>query len=163
MDECINSITRQTKLPKEIIVVHDECENPAHHVAVTSIFLKDNQGVAKARHEAFRFSTGSLILFVDGDDVLSPDYLEKMTLVLAGGADVAYPDLYLWSEKDSRLTSLPNKITPEFVLDHNKVVIPVTCLIRRELYEHLGGFREWTVLEDLDFWIRGKTCWSTRE
>jgi len=88
VEETINSVLRQTRTPKEIIVVHDGCKKPVHHTKVHSIFLKDNVGVAKARHEAFRFSTGKLILFVDGDDVLSPDYLEKMAMVIFKGADV---------------------------------------------------------------------------
>lgn len=154
LDECINSITRQTKEPKEIVVVHDGCDNPMAHSKAETIILRENRGVVTARHEAFRFSTGALVLFVDADDVLSPDYLEKMTLVLAKGADVVYPDLYHWSEKDKKLVVLPRRITPAFVADRNKVVIPVTCLIKRELYEKIGGFREWPVLEDLDFWVR---------
>lgn len=154
LDECIQSIVRQSKEPKEIIVVHDGCEEPMHHVKVTSIFLKSNKGVAKARHEAFRFSTGKLILFVDGDDVISPDYLEKMCLVLHAGADVAYPDIFHWSDRNARIVITPEQITPQFVQDYNKVVIPVTSLMDRSVYEKLKGFREWPVLEDLDFWIR---------
>lgn len=153
LSECVGSIQRQTKEPKEIIVVHDGCKDPMHHDGVTSIILKDNQGVAKARHEAFRFSTGKLVLFVDGDDILSPDYLEKMALVLVK-ADVAYPDLFLWADHGSRLVTTPKTITPAFVQKFEKVVIPVTCLIRREVYEKVGGFRDWRVLEDLDFWVR---------
>lgn len=154
LSECIESILRQTKLPKEIIVVHDGCDDPMHHAKATSIFLKENSGVVKARHEAFRFSTGALILFIDGDDVLSPDYLEKMTLVLSKGADIAYPDIFLWAGKESRLSVLPSKITSQFVKDHEKIVIPVTCLMGRGVYEKLRGFKEMPVLEDVDFWIR---------
>lgn len=154
LSDCVDSILRQTKEPKEIIIVHDGCDEPVHHAKATSIFLKENRGVSKVRHEAFRFSTGKLVLFVDGDDVLSPDYLEKMTLILSKGASVVYPDIFLWAGKDSRLTVLPKKITTQFVKDHEKIVIPVTCLIRRELYEKLGGFRELPVLEDVDFWLR---------
>lgn len=154
IDETISSVLRQTRQPKEIIVVHDGCKKPVHHAKVTSIFLKNNVGVAKARHEAFRFSTGKLILFVDGDDVLSPDYLEKMAMVIFKGADIAYPDLFLWSETASRLVVTPNKITKQWVKDMNKVVIPVTSMFDRSLYEKLGGFGEFQALEDLDFFVR---------
>lgn len=159
LDECVQSILRQTKQPLEIIIVHDACRKPMHHVNANSIFLKDNVGVSKARHEAFRFSKGKLVLFVDGDDVLSPDYLEKMILVLTKGSDVIYPDIFHWGG-NSRLTVIPKRITPAFVKDHERVVIPVTCLIKRELYEKLGGFKEFPVLEDLDFWIRAMVLGS---
>jgi glycosyltransferase involved in cell wall biosynthesis len=154
LDDCISSILRQTKQPKSIVVVHDSCSNVGVHLKADNIVLKENHGVARARHEGFRFTDGSLVLFVDGDDVLSPDYLEKMTLVIAKGADIAYPDLFIWSGKDSRTTIMPKKIDPKFVQDKEKVVIPVTCLMKREVYEKVGGFREWSVLEDVDFWIR---------
>lgn len=154
LDECIQSILRQTQMPREIILVHDACENVGVHLQATNIVLKNNVGVAKARHEAVRMSTSELILFVDGDDVLSPDYLEKMVRVLMKGGDIAYPDLYLWAGKENRLVITPKKITPEFVQDFKKVVIPVTSLMSRKMYDKLGGFREWEVLEDLDFFIR---------
>jgi glycosyltransferase involved in cell wall biosynthesis len=124
------------------------------HLAVDNIVLKENRGVAKARHEAVRYSSGKLILFVDGDDMLSPDYVEKMVRVLDKGGDIAYPDLYLWAGGENRLVVTPKKITPEFVHDAQKVVIPVTSLMSRKMYDDLGGFKEWPVLEDLDFFIR---------
>lgn len=154
LDECVSSVLRQTKQPKEIIIVHDGCPEPMHHAQATSIFLKDNLGVVRSRHEAFRYSTGSLVLFLDGDDVLSPDYIEKMVLVLADGVDVVYPDLFIWQEGNSSLVVLPDKIEADLVHDINKFPIPVTSLIKRELYEKLGGFRDFPVLEDLDFWLR---------
>lgn len=154
LDECIQSILRQTEKPREIIVVHDCCQNVGVHLQATNIVLKENVGVAKARHEAVRMSTSTLLLFVDGDDVLSPDYLEKMVRVMMKGGDIVYPDLFLWVEGGGRLVVTPNKITPQFVRDFKKVVMPVTSLISRKMYDDLGGFREWPVLEDLDFFVR---------
>lgn len=155
LSDCIDSVCRQSKEAKEIIVVHDGCDEPMAHAKADCIILKQNQGVAKARNEAFRFSTGALVLFVDGDDIISPDYLEKMTWVIGKrNADVAYPDLFLWSDLEPRLTITPKRLSPKFVKTFNRVVIPVTCLMKREVYIKVGGFRELPVLEDLDFWVR---------
>lgn len=160
LDDCVQSILRQTKHPKEIVIVHDGCENPMAHAAADTIILNTNRGVSAARHEAVRFSTGELILFVDADDVLSPDYLEKMTIVIAGGADIAYPDIYHWAQEMTRLVTIP-EITTEFVRNYKKVVIPVTCMIRRKMYDKLGGFHDFLVLEDLDFWLRAMAAGYT--
>lgn len=154
LDECISSVLRQTKMPKEIIVVHDECGEPMHHAQVTSIMLKTNLGVCRARHEAVRFSSGQLLLFLDGDDMISPDYLEKMALVLAEGVDIAYPDIYFFGDTGNSLATVPEKVTPKVVKDLGKLPIPVTCLMKREVYETLKGFMDFPVLEDLDFWLR---------
>lgn len=153
LDECITSVLRQTKEPREIIVVHDECENPMHHAEATSIMLPKNLGVARARHEAFRFSAGELILFLDGDDIISPDYLEKMTMVLSRGADIVYPDIYFFGNGKS-LSVLSEKVEPALVEKLQRLPIPVTCLMKREVYTKLNGFEKWEVLEDLDFWLR---------
>ncbi len=157
IDETISSVLRQTKEPKEIILVHDKCDEPKAHALVDTIILRDHVGVAKARDEAFRYSSCPLVLFLDGDDVLSPDYLEKMVLVLAEGADIVYPDVYFWREVESTLHVAPDVIDAEFVNKHAKPTVPVTCLMKREVYESVGGFRELPVFEDMDFFLRAMT------
>lgn len=135
-------------------MVHDECENPMHHAEATSIMLRKNLGVARARQEAFRYSIGKLILFLDGDDILSPDYLEKMTQRIADGADIVYPDIYFFGDSGKKLSVLTEKVEPALVEKLERLPIPVTCLMKREVYEKVGGFGKWEVLEDLDFWLR---------
>lgn len=154
LDDCVSSVMRQTKQPKEIIVVHDQCENPAHHLDVTSIMLKNNLGVAKARQEAFRYSVGGYIIFLDGDDVISPDYLEKMRMALGDKNDIAYPDIYFFDKFNPKLSQTPDKFDVNDVQAWGKLPIPVTCLMRRSVFEELKGFKEYPVMEDLDFWLR---------
>jgi len=155
LDECVNSVLRQSKHVREILVIHDGCEAPTHHAEATSIFLNQNFGVSNARNEGFRFSKGRLILFIDGDDVISPDYIQKMVLKIVDGVDVTYPDLYFWNpEGDSSLSIYPEIVTPTYVYDFEKVGLPITSLMRREVFEKVGGFRDLPVLEDLDFWLR---------
>lgn len=154
LDDCVMSVVRQTKQPKEIIVVHDQCKNPMHHLETTSIMLKNNLGVAKARQEAFRYSVGGFIVFLDGDDVLNPDYLEKMRMALGDKNDIAYPDIYFFDKYNPKLSITPDSFTPDEVKQWGKLPIPVTCLMKRSVYEELGGFKEYKVMEDLDFWLR---------
>lgn len=154
LDDCVASVLRQTKKPREIIVVHDECSEPIHHLDVTSIMLKSNLGVCRARQEAFRYSEGELVLFLDGDDMISPDYLEKMILAIASGADISYPDIYFFGNGGDYLNTTADEVNPALVKDKGKLAIPVTCLMKREVYEALGGFKDFPVMEDLDFWLR---------
>lgn len=154
LNECLESIKRQTRQPKEVILIHDACENPMAHVIATTIILPENVGVAKARDVGFNYSTGRLILFVDGDDVISPDYLEKMALTIADGADITYPDIYMWNSETPELSVPAMKITTKYIKRISKVPIPVTSMMKREVYEKLNGFKEMEVLEDIDFFIR---------
>lgn len=153
LDECVSSVLDQTFKPKEIIVVHDACENPAHHSATTSIMLPKNVGVNTARDIAFSYSTGKFILFLDADDKISPDYIQKMIDIKT---DIAYPDMFLWYVHgkyggDNKLICTP-PITAQNMWHHCQ--IPITCLMTREVYKKLGGFHQFDVYEDWDFWIR---------
>lgn len=156
LDECISSVARQTKEPKEIILVHDQCEEPKAHALADTVILRDHVGVAKARDVAFKASTGKLILFLDADDVISPDYLEKMILTIASGADVVYPDTFFWHENPANSTIYisPDVIDAKFVNEHAKTTLPVTCLMKRGVYETVGGFKEFPILEDLEFFLQ---------
>ena len=154
LNDCVTSVLRQTKPPKEIIIVHDQCSEPMHHAEATTIMLKANLGVCRARQEAFRFSTGKHILFLDGDDMISPDYLEKMRLAVANDKAISYPDIYFFGDAAPSLSTTPDKLEPKTVQELNKIPIPVTSLMSREIYEELGGFKDFPVLEDFDFWLR---------
>lgn len=154
LNDCLESIKRQTKTPRDVILVHDGCENPQAHAIAETIILKENNGVAYARERAVHDSNGKLLLFVDGDDVLSPDYIEKMVNVISNGADIAYPDTFLWASRDSKLVELPDELDAKFVTDMQKVVIPISSMMKREVYDKVKGFRKIEVLEDLDFFMR---------
>lgn len=149
LDECIQSILDNSKQPRRIIVVHDGCASPTHHAAVTSIMTK-NQGVAKARHEGFRFSTSKLILFIDGDDKLFPDYIERMVPNLLE-ADITYPNWFLANGVENELVDVPETLD---LRKKNSVLI--SSMMKREVYEKLGGFRDYPIYEDWDFWLRAE-------
>ncbi len=90
LKDALDSVFRQTKQPKEVILVHDGCSEAQSYINTETVILKRNYGVSYARHKGFINSTGKLLLFLDGDDVLSPDYVEKTILTIYDGADIAY-------------------------------------------------------------------------
>jgi glycosyltransferase involved in cell wall biosynthesis len=153
LDECINSIAEQTMQPREIILVHDGCKTPAAHCKATTIIFPTNQGVAFARAEGVRFSKGKLLLFLDGDDKIPPDYLERM-LRCFPKADIAFPDIFWWYGEfgENRIDETPWKLDVKEMYRVCKV--PVTCLMKRDVFTTLGGFKPFKLYEDWDFWLR---------
>lgn len=153
LTECIDSILRQTKKPDEIVIIHDGCKNPGHYAHCKTIILPENYGVAKARDVGVQNTNGDL-LFVDADDVLSPDYIEKM---VATNSDISYPDLFIWFEHGNYVgknsLKIAPELTPETIISFNSI-IPVTSLMKRYVYETLGGFKEMDVYEDWEFFLR---------
>lgn len=151
--ECMDSIKQQTIQPKEIILVDDCSNDPRAHAMAVSVILPKNGGVAKARDIAFKMSTGRLVLFLDADDKLAPDYIEQMGKKIVP-YDIVYPNILLFGDLESNmLTESPSRITPQYILG-KKCGIPVTSMMHRYVYEKLGGFRDLPIFEDWDFWIR---------
>ena len=151
--ECMDSIKAQTITPTEVILVDDCSKDPRAHALATSIMLPKNVGVAKARDIGVKMSTGTLLLFLDADDKLAPDFIEQCGRVI-WEADIAYPNVLKFGAiPNPKLVDSPESITPEYIIGKSCGLV-VTSLMHRDIYEKLGGFRELPVYEDWDFWIR---------
>lgn len=93
IEECLESICRQTYHNIEIIVVDDGsvdgsgklCEELAERDERIRVIRQRNAGVAAARGRGIELSQGKYILFVDGDDWIEDDMIE----VLASGLNDA--------------------------------------------------------------------------
>lgn len=153
INEAVNSVLEQTIKPLEIILVHDGCDNPAHHPNTKTLILPANVGVAQARMEAALISKGELLMFLDGDDKLSPNFIEE-TVGRMGKYDVAYVDMLWWypEKNDNKFVYSPNKLTAKDMYQTCK--IPVTSVMKKSMFMALGGFKNFEIYEDWDFWLR---------
>jgi glycosyltransferase involved in cell wall biosynthesis len=152
IDECIASIKEQTLQPKEILLAHDGCKEPNAHIDATTIIFTKNRGVQKVRDELVRFSSCELILFLDADDKLAPDYLERMIYKMPK-VEIVYPNIFWWYGNGfNRIGDTPDKLLPKDMF--NSCKIPVTCMMKKFVYKELGGFRDFPMFEDWDFWLR---------
>ena len=89
--ETIESALTQTWPNKEIIVVDDGSKDHTAEVARgfesygVKVVVQRNQGASAARNHAFELSSGQYIQWLDADDLLAPDKIEKqMELVMQG-------------------------------------------------------------------------------
>lgn len=84
---CLDSILSQTYMNWEAILVDDGskdnsgmiCDEYAQKDSRFIVVHKENAGVAQARITGFENSKGELITFVDSDDYVTIDYLEKLS------------------------------------------------------------------------------------
>jgi glycosyltransferase involved in cell wall biosynthesis len=152
--ECMESIKDQTVEPREVILVDDCSDDPRAHALATSIILPKNVGVAEARDIGVRMSTGKLLLFVDADDKLAPDFIQQCGKAIAKGADITYPNMLLFDGVPrNKLVENPSNVSAKYLLGR-KTSIPVTSMMFRHVYDKLDGFRDLPIFEDWDFWIR---------
>ncbi len=158
IEDCFQSIKDQTVPPGEVIFVDDHSSLPHIPSDAISIILPKNMGVAFARDIGVRMAKHTLLLFLDADDKLAPDFIEKCGKKLRGvhqaGADIVYTDVLTFGDVDrNKLYISPDEITPEYLLGKN-LAIRVTSLMYKKMYEDLGGFRDLPIFEDWDFWLR---------
>lgn len=86
LDKCMESLLGQTSGDFEVILVDDgsndgsgeKCDDYAAEDHRVRVVHKQNAGVAEARISGFEISRGHWVTFVDADDFVAPEFLEKM-------------------------------------------------------------------------------------
>lgn len=90
LERCVNSVLEQTYKNLEVILVDDGspdncpflCDKIAEVHENVSVVHKENGGLASARLAGFEAATGTYILFVDSDDYIANNMVEKLVTVV---------------------------------------------------------------------------------
>lgn len=97
LGDCIESILRQTYTDFELILVDDGspdrcgeiCDEYKKKDTRIQVIHKMNGGLSDARNAGLKIASGEYITFVDSDDMISDDYLERLhTSLKKYGADI---------------------------------------------------------------------------
>jgi glycosyltransferase involved in cell wall biosynthesis len=153
--DTLKSALRQTWARKEIIVVDDGSRDRtlsvAQHFASRTVFVvtQPNQGAASARNHALALSQGDYIQWLDADDLLAPDKVEKQMEALAccpGDRRLLSSawGYFVWRPSRTKFvqTALWCDLTPvEWLLrklEGNLFMQPATWLVSRKLTEAAG-------------------------
>ncbi len=100
--ECIDSILLQTLRSFELILVDDGSEDNSGRIcdeykekdSRIKVFHKKNGGLSSARNMGLDEASGDYICFVDSDDTIRADYLEKLYKSISlYGSDMAICDI----------------------------------------------------------------------
>lgn len=122
IEECLSSIVKQKYCNYEVIVINDgSTDNSVNIVQKISkyndrikLFSKDNGGVASARNMGIMKSNGRYIIFLDADDLMVPECLEKISQVLSNKAmDLTICTSYI--EMDNKNDKLNRLFTDEAI------------------------------------------------
>ncbi len=166
--EAIESALGQTYEPVEVIVVDDGSQDRTAEVAgayrEVTLIRQENAGPSAARNRGFAATGGEFIAFHDSDDAMTPDKLEvqvghllespsvgcvlaEQELVMEPGAELPF-----WAEGSKVETLMPPR-PPEYA--DEPLVHPMTMVVRREVFEAVGGFDESLApAEDFDWMLR---------
>lgn len=168
LGEALASVRRQGWRELEAIVVDDGSRDRTAELAARAaaedgrirLLRIENAGVSAARNRGIAAARGELMCFLDADDVLLPDKLERQVAFLDffPGCDLVYSDHYI-GDAQLRPLRLDCRAFPPVpaaeLFAYRNWFAPMAPLLRTALVRRIGGFDEsLRGGEDWDFWIR---------
>lgn len=108
LPECMDSVQGQTYLNLEILLIDDGstdssgkmCDRYAASDKRVIVIHKPNGGLSDARNEGLKYITGRYLTFVDSDDILDYDYIEKLyNGIKSKQADIAMCHIETFTQK----------------------------------------------------------------
>ena len=161
LEECLESIRKQTYQDIEVILVNDGstdgsqaiCERYCQMDKRFRLINQKNQGQSVARNRGVKESLGEYIMFVDSDDVVSLGLLEQLMKYMSNGIDIVECDRTedihcLNSEgKEIGVKKLDSNEALYECFNHGVSWSPVAKLYRREIVEKVP-FLENLIYED---------------
>lgn len=149
IDKCMETVTGQTLHNIEILLIDDgsadhsldKCWEWAEKDPRITVFHRENDGVASARNFGVLMARGEYIAFVDPDDWLDPEYLEKLwDAAKETDADFAECDLWRYDNRSGKqiYRSCYGRMGKEYTLpEHMKYGPTATykAISRKSLWE----------------------------
>jgi glycosyltransferase involved in cell wall biosynthesis len=163
LKETIQSALASSYRPLEILIINDGSTDNSLELAQeletqhpeVRVLDQANAGVTKARNAGIAAAQGEYILPLDGDDLISPAYIEQGLAILASRPEVKV--VYCQAEKFSSSGRKPWKLKPFSLQQLAKDnMIFVSALFRKADALAVRGFSEDMKLgrEDWEFWIK---------
>jgi len=159
----------------EVMVVDDCSTDDSFDIAINlskefgfSIYqMEKNSKLSAVRNEGIRRTNGNIIVCLDSDDKLPPNYLQdNYNNMLMYSIDVSYNNSLMFGATNKEIE------WPEFNIEtlRRSPFIHCSSMYRKEIWESVGGYDESMIdgWEDYEFWMRAaragfkfKKCNST--
>jgi glycosyltransferase involved in cell wall biosynthesis len=165
LKEAVDSVLAQEDTRFELIVVDDGSTDGTPEILKTygdriTIIRQENRGVSAARNQGVRETAGDLIAFLDSDDLWLPGKLATQVAFLKDHpAALICQTEELWVRNGRRVNPKNRHKKPSGEIFEPSLelclVSPSAVMIRRRLFEEMGGFDEsLPACEDYDLWLR---------
>lgn len=168
----LNSVTQQSFLPIEIIIVNDGSTD--NSLQIVQDYIKDNKvvpiqlidkkngGVSSARNIGMQRSKGEWIALLDSDDEWLPNKLQRQKTIIETNPKIDFLGTTRNQEIIKRILwkklGTLTKITPKNLMVRFVFVVP-TVIFKRKILETVGFFDEsQKYAEEGNYFIRIASC-----
>jgi GT2 family glycosyltransferase len=163
--QAIDSVLGQTYRDFELIVVDDgsedgTAESLAGYGSSVHIHCQPRRGVAAARNRGVAHASGAYLAFLDSDDLWLPRKLEVQIAFMRERPWLQICQTEeIWIRHGARVNPKKKHHKPSGDIFRASLelclVSPSAVMMKRELFEALGGFDETLpACEDYDLWLR---------
>lgn len=172
--ETLDSIAAQN-YPHLEVFIHDDASTD-HSVAVIQAWMKNhpalrvqlmtystNAGICVGLNRMLQASNGDLISFIASDDRYLPDFVQNRVKAFSKfgpETGIVYSRSWLMDEHGQRTGQELRPMWPsgwifkDLCTLQNSFCKPFTSMVRRSVYETVGGYDENLLFEDMDFFFR---------
>ena len=143
--EAIESVLNQTHLPDEILVVDDSSSDNTQQVAQqfskqgVQYIRVENQRAHLSRYDGLLATQSEIVLFLDADNTLPPDYLETgLQEFTSSDVGVVYADLHKFGDREEK-TNFPEYSQAKLFREN---FVDAGSLIRREALLNCDAWKD---------------------
>ena len=163
LPRAIESVFCQTYRNYEVIVIDDGSTDNTADVVIAAervrYFYQENKGLAAARNAGIEKSKGQYLLFLDADDWLEPDALEKNYEALKDKSAVAFVsgNYYFLRAATNQLNPVTAAIHDNHyirLLEGNYIGMHATVLFQRWVFNTFRYDESLASCEDYDLYLR---------
>lgn len=177
LPEAIESVLAQTYRAHEVIVVNDGSTDDTRYVAAQYPEVKYveqvNKGLPSARNTGIMHATGDWVFFLDSDDMMMPDCLQRVADTIAYRPDVSIvsPSFKSFGKQNDTVILMENPTLNDFKFQDGYPMNRIGCFsaVKKDALLECGGYSPRMVWgwEDLALWIdllhRGKKIATIQE
>ncbi|MCG2611005.1 glycosyltransferase [Flavobacterium sp. SM15] len=177
--ETLNSVLNQS-YPNVELIIADDCSTDnsvevienwlLNHPEILFIKNEKNLGNTKTFNKAFRHSKGDYLIDLAADDLLLSECISKQVnafevsdldnlgIVYGNVANIlednSFDSYYFPVDETKKVTGKIARGDIYLEVLTGEALCSVSSMVKRSVFEKLGGYDENLAYEDLDFWIR---------
>lgn len=151
LPHCLNSILEQTYSAIEVLLINDGssdgsgaiCDSYSAKDSRIRVFHNENCGVSRARQFGVEQSTSDYIVFVDADDWLTRDAVEKLHNAITPDVDIVLGAVILHNNNKIKQQVVTSRSYDSIeyltaILTQGVKVAPWAKLYRKSLFDHMS-------------------------